>query len=221
MAPRRDATLLLAVGAARAAPTEQAVSSYLEVAARLFEAASHARGGDTDAARSHIAEALTLLDCHTTASPGSVDTAGKKARRPPRGGLAPWQERRIAAHIDANLGDQIRIKDLALLLKFSTSHFCRAFRRTFGMSARAWIGRRRIEVAQSMMVSTRAPLIEIALNCGLSDQSHFTRAFRRIVGETPHAWRQSRRGAIEEQITDLAWARANRSHWLPPERGTP
>jgi AraC family transcriptional regulator len=144
-----------------------------------------------------------------------------RAGRVLRGGLAPWQARRVAAHIDANLGGQICIKDLATLLGISTSHFCRAFKCTFGMSARAWIGRRRIEVARSLMLSTRVPLSEIALSCGMSDQSHFTRAFRRIVGETPHLWRQTRRGAIEDPITDSIFARANRALWPPPERGTP
>jgi AraC-like DNA-binding protein len=48
------------------------------------------------------------------------------------------------------------------------------------------------------MLTTSAPLSEIALSCGMSDQSHFTRSFRRIVGETPHLWRQARRGAMEE-----------------------
>jgi AraC family transcriptional regulator len=111
-----------------------------------------------------------------------------------RGGLAPWQARRIAAHIDVNLAAQIRIKDLATLVGISTSHFCRIFKCTFGTSVRAWIGRRRIEVAQSLMIATRAPLSEIAVSCGMSDQSHFTRAFRRVVGQTPHLWRQMCRG---------------------------
>src|ERR1700743_3302003 len=94
-----------------------------------------------------------------------------------RGGLPPWQARRVAAHIDANLTARIRINDLATLVGISTSHFWRTFKRTFVQSARAWIGQRRIEVAQSLMISTRAPLSEIACMCGMSDQAHFTRAF--------------------------------------------
>jgi len=44
------------------------------------------------------------------------------------------------------------------------------------------------------------------LSCGMSDQSHFTRSFRRIVGETPSSWRQTRHDAIEERVTELAYA---------------
>lgn len=192
---------------------------HLAAAARLLEAASSARLGDTEATKSHVTAALALLESHGTAASGAAGTRAKGRRSAPHGGLAPWQERRLAAHIDANLAGEIRIKDLALLFKISTSHFCRAFRRTFGVSARTWIAGRRIEVAKSLMVCTAAPLSEIALNCGMSDQSHFTRAFRHIVGITPHLWRQTRRGLVEDQITDLACARANRARWTLPERG--
>jgi AraC family transcriptional regulator len=79
----------------------------------------------------------------------------------------------------------IVIKDLAASLDISVGHFCRAFKRSFGMPARIWIRHRRIELAQGLMLTTGASLSEIALSCGMSDQSHFTRSFRRIVGESP------------------------------------
>ena len=109
-----------------------------------------------------------------------------------RSGLTGWQRRRISTHIDANLGMGIHIKDLATLLGFSHSHFCRSFRVTFGIPPHLYVTRRRIEFAQTLMLTTPARLSEIALTCGMSDQSHFTRAFRRVVGDTPHAWRRSR-----------------------------
>jgi AraC family transcriptional regulator len=200
---------------------ERAPQRYSAVAAQLAVAAPHARAGDAESARSHIASALTLLENQAPAPPAGAGITRRKAGRALRGAFAPWQARRVAVYIDAHLGGPIWVKDLAALLKFSTSHFCRAFRRTFGSSARSWIGLRRVEFAQSLMLSTRAPLSEIALSCGMSDQSHFTRAFRRIVGETPHLWRQARRGAIEEGITDLACGGANPAQRPPPERGSP
>jgi len=89
------------------------------------------------------------------------------------------------------------IKDLAASLDISVGHFCRSFKRTFGMPARDWVKHRRIELAQVLMLTTGASLSEIALTCGMSDQSHFTRSFRRIVGETPSSWRQARDGAFD------------------------
>ncbi len=114
--------------------------------------------------------------------------------------FAGWQARRLTTHIEAALPGRIYIRDLAALLNLSVSHFSRLFKRTFGASAQVWIRRRRIELAQALMLTTEAPLSAIAQSCGMSDQSHFTNAFRRMVGETPHAWRKSRR-VSQSQLT--------------------
>lgn len=186
------------------------------VAAQLVEAAWRARKGDAEAVKAHIARALALLDGHPAVRPVALRADGEGVARIRRGALAAWQTRRLAAHIDANLGARIYIKDLAAFLDVSSSHFCSAFKRTFGMPAHLWIARRRIELAQELMLTTSASLSEIALRCGMSDQSHFTRSFRRIVGATPHLWRQARRSAMEEASSDslnaLAHLRSGRSH---------
>jgi AraC family transcriptional regulator len=169
----------------------------LVVTAQLIEAACSARDGDSQGTREHIARAVALLDGH----PGPKLAGQPSDRNPrpiPRGGFTAWQSRRLVTHVDANLGGKILIKDLAASLDISAGHFCRVFKRTFGMPARIWIRRRRIELAQGLMLTTGAPLSEIALSCGMSDQSHFTRSFRQIVGEAPSSWRHTRRGAIDE-----------------------
>jgi AraC family transcriptional regulator len=111
---------------------------------------------------------------------------------PERQGLAPWQVRRVLAHIDANLDKSIRNKDLADIARRSEFHFNVAFRLSVGDSPHEYIIRRRMERAQGLMLSTDAPLSQIASECGLADQAHFTRLFRRVVGETPAAWRRAR-----------------------------
>jgi AraC family transcriptional regulator len=107
-----------------------------------------------------------------------------------RGGLAPWQARRIRSHIEDNLGSNIRATDLAGIVQLSTSHFFRAFRATFGEAPLAYIMERRIRRAQELMLTSRRPLSQVALECGMCDQPHFTRVFRRIVGTSPNAWRR-------------------------------
>jgi AraC-like DNA-binding protein len=184
--------------ASREAATAPTARDLLAVAAQLVEGAWRARDGDSEAVKAHIARAVALLDGHPGVRPVALCADGKGAARIRRGAFATWQARRLAAHVDANLGAKIYIKDLAAFLDVSSSHFCSAFKRTFGMPAHMWIAQRRVEVAQGLMLTTSAPLSEIALSCGMSDQSHFTRSFRRIVGETPHLWRQARRGAMEE-----------------------
>ena len=123
---------------------------------------------------------------------GDVEAA---AREPVRGGLCPWQIRKVTSYIDAHLAHSIRNEDLALLARLNPSYFGRAFRNSFGEPPHEYVIRRRVERAQGLMLSTDAPLSEIALNCGLADQSHLTRLFRRIVGDSPRAWRRARLGA--------------------------
>ena len=84
------------------------------------------------------------------------------------------------------------MKDLAAHLCLSYTHFGRSFRVSFGLSPHRYVMHRRIELAQTLMLTTPADLSEIALTCGMSDQSHLTRVFRRIVGDTPRAWRRRR-----------------------------
>jgi AraC family transcriptional regulator len=178
------------------------------VATRLFEAACFARDGDYDLAEAHIAHALALIQGQPSSMPVNLPGSRHAKREIVRGGLMSWQVRRLKAHIDAHLAERIRTEDLAALLRLSVGHFCRAFKSTFGISAHDHLTRRRIEVAQKLMLTTREPLGSIALSCGMSDQSQFSRWFRRIVGETPHRWRRKRHGALEDHATELAYSSA-------------
>ncbi|WP_066722084.1 helix-turn-helix domain-containing protein [Sphingomonas pituitosa] len=110
---------------------------------------------------------------------------------PAKGGLAGWQLRRVAAHVDTHLQGPIFTSTLAGVAQLSTGHFCRAFKASTGETPHAYIVRQRIRRAQLLMRETRDTLSQIACACGLSDQAHLTRLFRRLLGTTPHAWRCS------------------------------
>lgn len=110
-----------------------------------------------------------------------------------RGGLAPWQVRRVTEYIEANLASTIRLQDLARVARLSHSHFCRAFKESVGHPAHAYVMRRRVQRAQGLMLGTVDSLSQIAAQCGMADQAHFCKLFRRLVGESPNAWRRARR----------------------------
>ena len=107
-----------------------------------------------------------------------------------RGELASWQAKRLKSHIEDKLDSSIRATDLAGLVQLSTRHFFRTFRKTFGESPLNYITKQRITRAQQLMLTSRLPLSQVALECGMCDQAHFSRAFRRIVGTNPNAWRR-------------------------------
>jgi AraC-like DNA-binding protein len=168
------------------------------VAVQLVEAARYAWDGDRDNAKAHICLALTSLStalASAAVAPRATQLPASVRRYP--GGLAPFQARRLVEYIDAHLAERITLYQLARMAGLSTGHFSRAFKQTFGVPTHAYLIRRRVERAQSLMLSTQLPLSEVALACGMSDQSHFTRMFRRIVGETPNAWRRAHRDALD------------------------
>lgn len=111
-------------------------------------------------------------------------------------GLAGWRVQRVTAFVEANIGANIRVGDLARIVVLSTSHFCRAFKQTFGESPLRYVRRQRVRHAQAIMLCSRDSLAKIAADCGMSDQAHFSRVFRRIVGVNPGAWRSTVRAAV-------------------------
>ena len=122
-----------------------------------------------------------------------------------RGGLAPWQIRKLTTYVEANLDHTITTRCLAEIARLSSFHFCRAFRDSFGDSPHGYVIRRRMERAQGLMLTTSASLGQIAADCGLADQAHFNKLFRKFAGESPGAWRRARvSGAATDRQTTKA-----------------
>ncbi|QYE34593.1 AraC family transcriptional regulator [Polymorphobacter sp. PAMC 29334] len=111
----------------------------------------------------------------------------------PTGQLAPWQLRIAKDLMASRLDGDIRLSEIAAACGLSVKHFARAFQRSTASPPHRWLMQRRIERAESLLLSTTRPLAAIALECGFTDQSHFTTVFRRIVGVPPGAWRHIRR----------------------------
>lgn len=142
------------------------------------------------AARTGVTRLRTLLRALPV---WSGEAAAETASEPSRGGLAPWQLKRIAEFVRDNLDDRIRVEDLADRARLSPSHFCRAFKTTTGETPHAHVMRLRLEKAQAMMLETEETLSQIADACGLADQAHLTRLFRQRIGATPYQWRRMHR----------------------------
>ena len=153
--------------------------------ASLLATAAVALDTDHRAAKSCIQRAAALLGIDLSSE--GDGTAGHSCLQ---GGLAPWQAKHIRSLIEDKLNSSIRATDLAGVVRLSTSYFFRAFRQTFGESPRAYIMQRRIRRAQELMLTSRLPLSQVALECGMCDQAHLCRVFRRIVGINPNAWRR-------------------------------
>lgn len=114
----------------------------------------------------------------------------------PRGGLAPWQLKRVFAYMNANLTEPLKLHVLADIAQLSRNHFSRAFKASMGEAPHSFLLRLRIRCAQTLLLTTDEPLSQIAHGAGFADQSHMTRLFGKLVGETPSRWRRSRQVGI-------------------------
>ncbi len=109
----------------------------------------------------------------------------------PRGGLAPWQVKKLKVHILARIAFPITCAELAQTVRLSSSHFSRSFKTSLKETPHAFVLRTRIERSCALMRSTPAPaLSDIAAECGFSDQAHFNRVFNRLRGLSPGRWRR-------------------------------
>ena len=173
--------------------TEAALLSLHELRSAVVElstALNEALQDDRSNAAASLKRATAMLHrVDGATSPLAHDVA--------RQGLAPWQLRRVLAHIEENLSSPLRNKDLAAIARLSTFHFAFAFRNSVGESPHEHIIRRRLERAQGLMLATDRPLSDIAAECGWADQAHLTRLFRKRVGESPAAWRRDRANPSE------------------------
>lgn len=107
-----------------------------------------------------------------------------------RGGLSPAALRRVQVFVESSLSETIRLRDLAERAGLSPYHFARAFRRSAGMTPRAFVELRRVERARRLLAESTLPIAEIAIEAGFGSQSRLTTAFKRAVGFTPAAFRR-------------------------------
>lgn len=149
----------------------------------------------------HVALALRAHVAH--AYGGMRRRPAAAVPQPARGGLAPWQERRAKALLDANLDGDLSLTDVARECGLSLSYFARAFKQSMGVPPHRWLLQRRVAKAKDLLLASPLPLSEVALACGFADQSHFGRVFGEAVGATPGAWRRWQGCAPEQEAEEL------------------
>lgn len=108
----------------------------------------------------------------------------------------------VQEYIDAHMGADISLADLAGLLALPIDTFARQFRATTGLSPYAYVIKRRVEQACLLLRETDLPISEIALVLGFSSQSHFTTAFRRAKSTTPLVYRAHARPRILQKFPE-------------------
>jgi AraC-like DNA-binding protein len=178
-AQSQETVPILKLGATRSREWMYRVLTLLEAAVGQLHDREHPAQGN-------LREAASLLrqQTHPSAAGEVVDEKGR---------LLAWQARKVRDYIDSHITGPLLVTDLCALVQRSEAHFSRYFKRTFGESPHSFVVRRRVELAAQYMLTTDAPLSDIALRCGFTDQAHLCKHFRQAMGQTPAAWRRAHR----------------------------
>jgi AraC family transcriptional regulator len=170
----------------------------------LLDTALHHLDSEEKTAQGTILKAASLLR-------QQIDPPPARIVPDERGYLLAWQVRKVRDYIDSHIAGPVLVADLCALFKRSEAYFSRSFKRALGESPHAFLVRRRVELAAQYMLTTDAPLSDIALRCGFTDQAHLCKHFRQAAGQTPAAWRRAQQHDERETPLVERFSTASRS----------
>ncbi|MBB4439948.1 MULTISPECIES: helix-turn-helix domain-containing protein [Rhizobium] len=120
--------------------------------------------------------------------------------KPPKGGLAPWAERRSLEFMRARLSEDVSLDELAAEAQLSTFHFSRMFKQSLGVPPRVYLTRMRMEKACELLAQTELSITDVALEVGYSSNQVLTRVFSRVHKMTPTDYRRAVRSSNSEPL---------------------
>ncbi|EHK53349.1 AraC family transcriptional regulator [Mesorhizobium alhagi CCNWXJ12-2] len=109
-----------------------------------------------------------------------------KARREP---LSRPTLARVQDYVEANIGSNISLTELASVAGMRADSFARRFKAATGLAPYAFVLEERIRRAEALLAGTDEAIANVGIRLGFSSQSHFTSTFRRLRGIAPQAYR--------------------------------
>jgi len=97
--------------------------------------------------------------------------------------------RRALDLIDREYAEPLDLDAMAREAGYSRFHFARAFTAAYGETPRAYLTRRRIERAKTLLRTANLSVTEICLLVGFSSLGSFSARFRELVGRSPSEYR--------------------------------
>jgi len=103
--------------------------------------------------------------------------------------LAPRHLTRVLAYIDANIGRNITLCDLAQLVSISKYHFIRSFRAATQRTPYAFLVERRLTLAVDALRHSSLSIEHIARDAGFQSTAGFSNVFKKHYGMSPSKFR--------------------------------
>jgi AraC-type DNA-binding domain-containing proteins len=95
----------------------------------------------------------------------------------------------ILVYIENNFTEDISLELLSEKFNMDSFNLSKAFNSITGCSLKTYINTLRVSKAESIILSSKKPLIDIAVDCGFNSIRTFNRAFKTIKGYVPSSLR--------------------------------
>lgn len=92
-------------------------------------------------------------------------------------------------YFDKNYLSIENIEDACKVLNINKYYLTHIFKERLGMPPVRYLLMRRMNRAKNLLVSTNAPIGEVALKCGYTDTAYFCRVFKKLENVTPLQYR--------------------------------
>jgi AraC family transcriptional regulator len=163
------------------------LSSYFMMLQSEFETFGGGRDPDALLLKQSMELLIRHLVCwHSSLSRNDRRRAAAPAAPQP---LAPRHLARVLAHIDANIGRDIALADLAQLVGVSKYHFIRGFRAATQRTPYAYLVERRLARAVDALRHGTMSVDRIAREAGFKSAPGFSNVFRKHFGMSPSRFR--------------------------------
>jgi AraC family transcriptional regulator len=103
--------------------------------------------------------------------------------------VAPYWLKQATEIVESRFLERLSLTEIASEVGVHYVHLSREFHKYNRCTVGELIRRRRVQYASQLLAHSRAPLAEIALVCGFSDQSHLSFLFKRYMGVSPSKFR--------------------------------
>lgn len=95
---------------------------------------------------------------------------------------------KVFNYINNNLNKNIHVSDLSEIMYMSPDHFTRIFKSINGLTPNQYLQLKRIERAQTLMISSTMSIKEIAEEIGIPNISQFSKLFHKLTGMPPSTY---------------------------------
>ena len=93
-------------------------------------------------------------------------------------------------YMNDNILKPLTLNQLAKTAHYSTSHYRRLFKKSFGESPINYLIRLRVRKACQLLEKEKIPITEISFQCGFEDSNYFSRQFNKVMGKSPRRYRE-------------------------------